>query len=248
MRTFGRGLAAGLLAAFLISPLRADDISNNLSSHLNSAALDALAQDIGTVMGGGSFHQGKVLGFPLGFDVGIHVPVVRVQDDNVIIKDDGSTLQALWGQLEIGLPGRLNVLARYGKFYDGNVYGGGLKLGLLKSVVPAIPSISISGLYSQLDHDLLKGNTLSANLALSFDVPFVHPYVGAGYDFTRIEPTDLVYTGAASNVPRGQEGESGGYRTEVGVNLSVVPFTYITIGGGIANSNSYYHAGAGVKF
>jgi hypothetical protein len=242
-------LLINLICVFLfLSQGRADEISNNFSAQISQPALDALAQDVGSVMGGGSFHQGKVLGFPLGFDVGIHVPVVKLDNNNTILKDDSSSVQALWSQLEIGLPAKINFIGRYGKFYDGNTMGGGLKYGIIKSMVPAVPSISVSVLYNKLEHDYFDMDTYSANAALSFDLPFIHPYIGLGYDHSLLKPTALAFVGVPGNISRSLEGEANGYRAEAGINVSIIPFTYLTVGAGLANGNSMYHAGVGAKF
>ena len=234
--------------ASIVTTVYADDLTNNFRTHLNERALDVLAKDLGAVMGGGSFHQGKALGFPLGFDLGVHVPVVKIQSDNDIIKDDTSRIGVVWGQAEIGLPARINLIGRIGKVLDADLVGGGLRLGLFNSSVPGIPSFSVSGLYSELDHDFLQVKTVSANAVLSFDVPFIHPYVGAGYDHTTLEPTEEAFVGVPASISRDVKGEADGYRAEVGINLSIIPFTYLTIATGLANGESLYHAGAGIKF
>lgn len=237
-----------LIVLSLVVPAAADDFENNFTANLNQMALDELSKDIGAAMGGGSFHTGKALGFPLGFDVGVHVPVIGVSDDNLILKDDGSTTNAMWGQVEAGLPANLNLIARAGKFHDADLIGGGLRYGILSPSLPGLPSISISGIYSALDHDFFKAKTYSANLALSFAIPVIHPYIGGGYDFTEVDPQAAAFVGAPVAVSRNLEGDSGGYRAEVGVNLSIIPFTYITLAAGMANGQEMYHAGAGVKF
>lgn len=239
---FCLGLSAGA------STVLADDLSNNFSANLNQTALDALAQDLGALTGGGSFHTGKALGFPLGFDVGVHVPVVGVTDDNAILKDDASTAYGGWVNAEVGLPAHINLIARAGQIHDADGYGGGLRIGLFNPSVPGLPSVSLSGLYHVLEHDYFDMNTMTANLVVSFDIPLIHPYIGAGYDKTKVEPTDLAFSGAAAGVSRSLEGDSDGYRIEGGVNVSVIPFTYLTLGGGLANGEELYHAGLGVTF
>jgi hypothetical protein len=244
-RFLGWTLAAGLLAA---SPAAADDISNNFAAQVSQTSLDALAQDLGALMGGGSFHRGEALGFPLGFDVGANVPVVGVQKDDTILRDDGSTAHALWGQAELGLPGRIGLIARAGKLLDGNLWGGGLSWGLIKAPTPGLPSVSVSALYSALDHDFLDASTLSGNAIVSIDFPFIHPYVGAGYDYTKLDPKSAAFVGAPVGTSTSLDATSSGYRVEAGVNLSVIPFTYLTLGAGLANGEALYHGGAGIQF
>jgi len=210
--------------------------------------LDALAQDLGAILGGGGFHSGKVLGFPLGFDVGAHAVVTGVQDDNLTFKDDGSTEQGYFGQVEVGLPARINLLARGGQVADGDMLGGGISLGILKSDVPGLPSLSVSALYNQLDHDYLDAKTYSVNAALSIEFPLIDPYIGAGYDYTTLDPTAKAFAETPASVDRSLEGKSSGYRVEVGANLHLLPFTYLTLAAGLANGQELYHAAAGVRF
>ncbi|MFN0117179.1 MAG: hypothetical protein ACKVQC_02650 [Elusimicrobiota bacterium] len=236
------------LFLFVSSHVKADELKNNFVANLTQVPLDSLTKDLGAVMGGGSFHQGKSLGFPLGVDFGVHVPVVKLKKENVILTDDESALFGAFGQLEYGLPGRINLIARTGKIYDGTLLGGGLRFGIIKSAIPGLPSLSVSGLYNQLSHDYIDVKSYSGNVVLSFDVPFVHPYIGAGYDKTSLEPTAQAFQSAPASVSRSLKGESEGYRAEVGVNLSFIPFTYLSLGAGLANAETMYHLGLGVKF
>jgi opacity protein-like surface antigen len=226
------------------SHLRADDFSNNFAG-VTQTSLDAFTKDFGAAMGGGSFHTGKALGFPIGFDIGVDVPVIGVKDEDSILKDDGSTLIGKWAHVEVGLPAKINLIGRVGKIEDANAYGGGLRVGLFSSAVPGIPSVSLSGLYGKATHDYFDATTISGNVCLSFEIPFIHPYIGAGVDRTKVDVN--AHAGvppASSNLDSSQTG----YRVEAGVNLSLIPFTYITLGGGVANGEKMYHAGAGVKF
>lgn len=224
----------------LCSVSLADDLSNNFTANSNGPAMDALAKDLGALMGAGSFHHGKALGFPIGFDFGVHVPVVSLKDENVVLKDDGSTAQALWGQAEVGLHGRINMIGRLGTFEDANMVGAGLRYGFFRPVLPGFPSASITVLWGEMDHDFFELETISINAVMSMDLPFVHPYLGGGYDMTTLNPKDSV--NAAS------DGEAKGYRVEGGINVSVFPFTYFNLGVGLANGERLYHVGAGAKF
>ncbi len=229
-------------------PIWADAIGNNISSHLNQTALDALAKDIGSLMGGGSFHEGKALGFPLGIDIGVHGVGVELQDKDAILRDDDSRMGAGWLQAEIGLPAKINVIARGGKFEDAKMFGGGLRIGLFTPSAPLMPAVSVTALYDTFKHDYVDANTLTANAVISVDVPFIHPYLGFGWDRTDLDPTDRAFNAAPAGTPRGMDSSVSGYRGEIGVNISVIPFTYLSLGIGSANSKTLYHAGLGAKF
>lgn len=240
----GKGLIPGLILGLILwTPFsaQADEISDNFSSAIGlqgENALDALAKDLGAIVGAGSFHQGKALGwFPIGFDIGVHVPVVGIKDENIILTDNGTTIDAIWGQAELGLPKRFNLIGRYGTIMDGDMTGIGLRYGIVNPPLPNMPGFSLTGLYSKVDHPLFDLNTISVNLSMSFDVPFFAPYIGAGYDKSKLKSGSTVF-----------DGEAEGYRAEGGVNVSPLPFTYVTLGLGLANGEKLYHLGAGTKF
>jgi len=235
-----------LVVFTVFSVARADEFSDNFQDHLNEGALKRLSEDLGSLLGGGSFHSGKTLGFPFGIDVGVHVPIVGIQKENRILSDNGSTAYAVWEQVEIGLPGRLNLLGRIGQVYEANAYGGGVRLGVMKSEDLSKMSLSLGVLYHRLEHDFFKQDTLSLNAVFSLGFPFVHPYLGGGYDRSELDPKPRAFLGQ-SNSPIQNTTKVDGYRVELGMNISVIPFTYINVGLGLANNHEMIHLGAGVK-
>lgn len=241
-------LIVGILSLAGSKSVWADAISNNIGANLNQKTLDAFTKDIGSLMGGGSFHQGKALGFPLGVDVGVHGVGVDLQDDDAILRDDHSRATAGWIQAEVGLPAKINIIARGGQFEDAKMYGGGLRIGLFTPSAPLMPALSVSALYDKLNHDYIDAHTWSANAVLSVDVPFIHPYLGVGWDDTSLKPTDRAFNAAPTPVSRDLKSTESGYRAELGVNISVIPFTYLNLGIGSTNSKTMYHAGLGAKF
>ena len=241
-------IAVAGLMLFFSTAARADHISNNISANLNHTALDAFAKDVGSLVGGGSFHQGRSLGFPLGVDVGGHGVAVDLQDHDTILRDDGSRAESGFVQAEVGLPAKLNLILRGGQFENAKVYGGGLRVGVFTPPIASlIPSVSVSALYDKLNHDYVDADVWSANAVVSVDVPFIHPYLGVGWDWTKLTPTDRAFDAAPSGTAR-IDSKVHGYRGEVGVNLSVIPFTYINLAVGSTNSKAMYHAGLGLRF
>lgn len=219
---------------------------DQLPNFLSSRFLDPFAKDLGAVLGGGSFHNGKALGFP-GVDFGVQAPVKRVDGSDDIANAAGLKYLAIpWIQAEIGLPWNFSIMARGITAYGTQAIGGGVSYGLLKSDLPGMPNISVSGTYNQLDHQFLTAHTWSANGVLSFNVPIVTPYVGFGYDRTNLKLKDAAFagTGVSNN---GIEGNAGGYRLEGGVNIGFLPFSYLTLAAGVANGEMLYHAGLGIR-
>jgi len=231
----GRGFSASFF----------DEFTSNLTgaTSLIQKNLDSFAADLGAVIGGAACHQGKALGFP-GFDVGIHISGKSVSDDNKIVKAAGLDAIALpMLQAEIGLPGKLDLIGRYVAYSGANMTGLGIRYGLLKENIPLFPSISVQVLYNNLDvksdANKFKAATISAAGVISFNIPIVDPYVLVGMDSTTITPDSSItsLTGSASGV-----------RAEAGINLSLVPFTYLHIGGGFVNGGMGYNMGLGIKF
>src|ERR1051326_8085457 len=92
----------GAVVLITATSSQADDIKNNFQANLTQTAIDALTKDLGALMAGGSFHTGKALGFPIGFDVGAHASVIGLQKDDAIVRDDRSSWGAVFGQAEVG--------------------------------------------------------------------------------------------------------------------------------------------------
>ncbi|OGS18306.1 MAG: hypothetical protein A2219_08745 [Elusimicrobia bacterium RIFOXYA2_FULL_50_26] len=227
-----------------------DEFNNKVAGAATEVAqqyLDNFAKDLGAVLGGGTFHQGKTLGFP-GFDIGIHVPAKKVRSDNEIVKAAGiDTFMFPALQAEIGLPAKIDLLARYMGYAGSNLIGVGGRYGILKGSLPLMPSLSVQGIYSMLnvnaDANKFNATTISVGAVASFNIPVVDPYVGIGFDSTSVEPDSSISLPQA-----GMKGSASAYRLEAGINLSLFPLTYLQLGGVLINSDLSYTAGLGLKF
>ncbi|MBN1622209.1 MAG: hypothetical protein JW871_06425 [Endomicrobiales bacterium] len=238
-------LTVGVNLVFAGNPF--DEFQSQLAGQVKAIAeerLDEFAKDLGALLGGGCFHQGKALGIP-GFDVGIHIPAVKVNDDNIIIKQaDFDTVLLPILQAELGLPAKIDLIARFTSYNDSTMIGAGVRYGIFKSAIPGLPCLSVQAVYNQLDVSAgvnkFKATTLSASGVVSFNLPVITPYAGIGMDSTKINPDSTIISDA--------EGSATGFRVEAGVNVSLVPLTYIQLGGSMANGNIGYTAGLGLKF
>lgn len=230
--------------AFAANPF--DQFNNSLSGVASSVAqenLDNFAKDFGVLLGAGSFHQAKVLGFP-GIDIGIHVPAIKTSDKNTIVKAsniDYMYLPIL--QAEIGLPSKFDILCRFFSYESTMLIGGGFRYGILKSIVPVVPSVSLQALYTQFDTNLgvnkFKADDIGINALVSFDLPVVVPYASIGYNSTNIIP-DSSITNIKSQINL--------MRIEGGVNFSLFPATYLQLGASLVEDRISYILGIGAKF
>lgn len=220
---------------------------SGLTTELAQKKLDNFSKDLGSLMGGGTFHTGKSLGIP-GFDVSARVMTKKISDDDDIVKAAGVNAAYLpMLQAEIGLPAKIDLIGRFVSYQDSSLVGGGLRYAIFQNDFPGLPSLSVQALYNTLNvkagENKLKASNFSAMAMASFNVPIVDPYIGIGTDSTTVEPD--------SSIPlpqSGMKGNASGVRVEAGVNLGILPFTYLQIGGTLTGGSIDYSAGFGVKF
>lgn len=242
-----------VLALLSILPVKAlfaanpfDKFKDQLLSVARDSAqssLDNFAKDLGALLGGGSFHQGQSLGIP-GFDVGVHIPAKNVNTENTIIKTAGvDTILLPILQAEIGLPAKIDLIGRFTAYSDSTMTGFGLRYGIIKAPLPGFPSLSVQAVYNTLNvnagDNKFKAVTMSAGAVLSFNLPVVVPYLGAGIDSTTVDPDSTIID---------ISGKASGYRIEGGINLSLIPLMYLQLGGMYVNGDMGYTAGFGIKF
>lgn len=227
-----------------------DKFSDQITNVIVTVAqenLDNFTSDLGAVMCAGSYHHGKTVGFP-GLDIGVHVPVKSVNDKDKIVKAaDMSYIAFPVGQLEIGLPGSMDLLLRFASAYNANLAGGGLRYGILRNAMPFLPNISGQFTFSSLTFDSkaakFKATGTDVAFLASFNIPVIDPYIGVGFYSASVEPD------ATINTPQpGMKGSASGMRAEAGVNISLIPLTYLQIGGAMANGDIGGTVGLGMRF
>jgi opacity protein-like surface antigen len=205
----------------------------------------AFAKELGPVLGGGMTHSGKTLGFP-GFDVGIRMPIKNIGNDFVFKSSDVTMLGLPMVQAEIGLPGKIDIIARMAPPAENiSMMGVGVRYGIIKSGLPGIPSISVLGSYNKLSTDMLEVTTLSANVAVSFGLIIVTPYVNVGIDQTEVKATAKALAGTPLTSASGTASTT---RLEAGITFSPLPLIYIYGGYVIIGDSTGYNVGAGLRF
>jgi len=152
--------------------------------------LDNLASDLGAAMTGGSFGVSSSLGLA---NFNLNIKLSNINVSNEIMDAAGtSVLYMPIIQAEFGLPYDINLIGRYSYFYDSNLYGLGARYDVYDSTVIFIPSVAVQGIYSILKTSSGSNKLDTDNIALgavaTFDVPFVTPYIGIGWDTTTLKP------------------------------------------------------------
>ena len=239
-----------LVIVFSSVPIFAADAFDNFNTIVSlggtvaQKALDNLATDMGALLGGGSYHEGKSLGFP-GFDIGVQVPTKKISDDNAIVKSaDVSSVALPLLQVEIGLPANIDLIGRYSSVLNSTLSGVGLRYCIFKPSIPGLPSVSVQAVMTNLDvsvkNNKFDASTTGVNAVVSFDhLPIITPYAGVGFDSTEVKPDSTIST---------LKGTASGTRIEAGINLTLLPFTYLKLGAAMAGGSTDASVGLGVSF
>ncbi|MBQ3835355.1 MAG: hypothetical protein II816_07580 [Elusimicrobia bacterium] len=193
-----------------------NDKMNSASDSLAKHYLNNLASDMSAVMTGGNYGVSIGLG-TLRFSASAKINAVNV--DNEIMRADGtSTLVVPMINAALGLPYDFELLAKYGYLYGTNIYGAGLRYNVYDSDVIFIPSVTVQGVYTMANvrsgSNKLDANNLALGAIATFPVPYVTPYVGLGWDRTKVKDK--------SSIHEGMTGSADGFSYGFGVSVSIL--------------------------
>ena len=243
MRAF---LAAVLLASVAASARAAADPYAGFPQYADAGSLKPFARDLGGLLGGATFHDGRSLGFS-GFDVGARYSAqfYPSKGDNIMRNGGVKTFGLPWVQAEIGLPFKIDGFIR-GISYQGlTVSGGGLRYGLYApSDKPWTPQVLLSAVGHSVVHQDFSASHFGANVVASAGTSFFLPYVGAGIDRTRL----VVRSSVLDPTLNGANVTTLESRFTAGVRLKPYQFTYVTVAYVLAHGQSGAEAGLGVRF
>ncbi|MBI4387019.1 MAG: hypothetical protein HY551_06525 [Elusimicrobia bacterium] len=231
---------------FQFSPAGASDQFGGFRDYVDGPSLKPFTRDLGGVLGSATFHSGRNLGFP-GFDVGVHGGMqFRPDKNNKALRDAGVRAFGLpWVQAEIGLPFGIDGYIR-GISYQGlTIAGGGLRYGFLKSSEkPWKPQLLLSSVGHSVTHRDFSASHFGLNLVVSMGTPAVSPYVGAGFDRTRVVVRDSRFDPALNETavitlePR----------FTTGISLRPKTFTYLQGAFTLAHGQPGIDMGLGIRF
>ncbi len=238
-------LAAVLLAAAAAPAFATADPYAGFSQFADGGSLKPFTRDLGGLLGGATFHDGRSLGFS-GFDVGARYSAqfAPSKGDSIMRNNGVKSFGLPWVQAEIGLPFKIDGFIR-GISYQGlTVSGGGLRYGLYApSDKPWTPQVLVSAVGDAVVHQDFSASHFGANLVGSIGTPFFLPYAGVGVDRTRLDArTTSVATLNGTSVTTTEA------RFTAGVRLKPYQFTYVNVAYVNAHGQSGAEAGLGVRF
>ncbi|HAT71755.1 MAG TPA: hypothetical protein DCS63_02945 [Elusimicrobia bacterium] len=173
--------------ALLLGPAAAPAAEYDGFQAITAASLRPFARDIGGLLGSGSNQTARPLGFS-GFDIGARaVAQFNPSHGNTALKKN-NTFGLGFVQAEMGMPYRLDGFVRGGAYEGMAVAGGGLRYGLWNvSDEKYRINAMLVAMGNMAAHRYFYAVHFNTSLVCSLNVPVVSPYLGAGFDFTRLE-------------------------------------------------------------
>ena len=239
-------LAAVLLAAAAAPAFATPDPYAGFSQFADAGSLKPFTRDLGGLLGGATFHDGRSLGFS-GFDVGVRYSeqFYPSKGDNIMLDNGVKSFGLPWVQAEIGLPFKIDGFIRGISYQGVTVSGGGIRYGLYApSDKPWTPQVLVSGVGDTVVHQDFSASHFGANVVASAGTSIFLPYLGAGVDRTRL----VVRSSLLDPTLDGDSVTTLDLRFTSGVRLKPYQFTYVNMAYVFAHGRSGAEAGLGVRF
>lgn len=202
------------------------DPYKDFNARVTNGLIKPFALDLGGILGGASFYNGRALGFP-GFRLdGMAVVQSRPDRNNLIMRNAGVKAFGFpMVEATIGLPYKIDVVAHGMQANHLTVFGGGLRYCLFKSglLTKFIPNVGLAAFGDKVNHSAFKATHFSINAGLSWNLPIIEPFLTAGLDSTRVTVGSSALTPALS----GTSATANGSRFAGGLELTPFPFTRI---------------------
>lgn len=222
------------------------NVFSEFGSRVTQDSMKPFAKDLGGLLGSADFHSARTMGFP-GFDIGV-AGVFQTKPDtgNSILRDSGVDAFGLpIVQAEVGLPKNFGVVLRSLPISDGApVLGAGLRYSIFRhTAAKLLPDLTVSAFYDTFSNDYMKFRHFSMDIAAGLDLPVLKPYVGLGFDSSRLESK-------VSNldVASGDHVSVSEVRYTAGLNVTPWPFAYLFAAVSGSHGQTGFQGGAGVKF
>jgi hypothetical protein len=242
-----RSLALLLIVAVALAVPAAADQYSGFQQFADQGSLKPFARDLGGILGSATFHSGRPLGFS-GFDLGAHggMQFLPEKGDTILRHNGVKEFGVPWVQAEIGMPFKFDGFVR-GISYQGlTIAGGGVRYGLLKSNdKPWAPQLLATISAHSLVDQYFSASHFGANLVGSMGTPKFTPYLGAGFDRTRLVARTA--TLADPNLA-GATVTTMGTRFTGGVQWRPWTFVYLNVAYVLLHGQSGSEAGLGIRF
>jgi hypothetical protein len=235
-----------LLIFLSTSRLAAAEQYGGFERFADSGSLKPFARDLGGILGSASFHSGRSLGFS-GFDFGSRGGMQFYPDKNDrILRNNGVRAFGLpWIQAEIGMPFKVDGFVRGISNQGLTIAGGGVRYGLLKSNdKPWAPQLLGLWVGHSVVHQDFSASHLGASLVGSIGTPAFTPYIGAGFDRTRL----VVRSSSLDPSLNGSAVTTFESRFTLGMRLKPWTFYYLHLAYVLMHGQSGAEAGMGLRF
>ncbi|MBI5209360.1 MAG: hypothetical protein HY927_05235 [Elusimicrobia bacterium] len=230
---------------------------SDFAKNIGADILKPFARDLGGVLGATGWSTAKPLGFP-GFSVkGVVVVQTKPGTEDMVLRNAGVTTFGLpVAEVAVGLPWKFDVVAHGFGVGGLTVAGGGLRWCAFESGLKTmvIPSVGVSAFGDIVDFSAFKATHMGLNAVASWEVPFVTPYVGVGYDATNVKVRAATVVNATTGLTVdnafviGLSGTANGERFIAGAELKAIPFVRVNGGVMMLHGVSGYFASAGIRF
>ncbi len=214
---------------------------------IDSASLKPFTQDLGSILGAATFHNGRSLGFS-GFDIGVRGGMqFYPQKGNSVLRKKGVKFFGLpWVQAELGLQFRVDGFIR-GISYQGlTIAGGGLRYGLTKkSDKPLTPQFLIATSAHSVAHTHFSASHFGANLIASLNGKITTMYIAGGMDRTAVIVRSVPTLEPALKDARQTTLES---RFTAGTSFRPKPYLYLHFAYTLTHGQSGLDSGVGIRF
>ncbi|MBO7191357.1 MAG: hypothetical protein J6V32_04585 [Elusimicrobiaceae bacterium] len=247
-----RQIAVSLLVGiFTTVPAAAFGHWDDFGSHVTANNVHAFTQDLGGLIGSGTYTTGRILGWG-GFQIGPRAGMLfkmskakgtTSDERNQTALGDRSDIGGLfspWLQADIGMPFRLDGFIRASS-YDGlTIAGGGLRWGVTRpsEVLGSLQPMLVLAAHSASAQDF-SATHYNASLVLSMKFKYFVPYVGGGVDYTTVNVGNGV--GAQAADLRATREHASTPRATVGFNFKLPSYLDLSL------AANYAHYGLGAE-
>ncbi len=217
------------MAAFLFVPCLAHaDPFLEFENRIKNEFVKPFALDIGGLLGASAFRPGPSLGFPHFQVRGIAMVQTRVDKNNLVLRDAGVRGFGFpMAEIAMGLPYKFDVIFHGFTIERLSVFGGGIRYGIIEpDIVKVIPNLGVSVFVDKISYPSFKTEHFGLNVEATWSLPFVRPFLGVGYDNTKVTIGAVSPTNILTNV--GVSGSAQGSRFLAGIDMTPFPFIRVT--------------------